>query len=193
MFRYLFIVFFIAFCCAQINIESKDHFENVINQQKMSFVKFYAPWCGHCKRLAPTWQELFETQPNYNIVKVDCTDETTKDICTKYAIRGFPTLKLFFDGKVKSDYNDKRDIDSFVSYLESHRTIPEIKESQFESFIESNKKVSIIFYLPWQDNKEVFNVDLYDHSVGKVNLINNKQYIEKFNIEQTPFTVTFEN
>lgn len=39
------------------------------------FVKMYAPWCGHCKKLAPAWDELAnKVKPqNINVAKVDCT------------------------------------------------------------------------------------------------------------------------
>ena len=66
------------------------------NSQKCLVVKFYAPWCGHCKSLAPTWDELndfFGNEDNVSVIKVDADkDRTAGQI---YGAKGFPTLKLF--------------------------------------------------------------------------------------------------
>ena len=60
------------------------------------FVKFYAPWCGHCKRLTPTWNELFQNnRDRLNVGKVDCTSDDGKGLCSHYDIRGYPTLIYF--------------------------------------------------------------------------------------------------
>jgi len=78
------------------------------------FIEFYAPWCGHCKRLVPTWSEL-ATTTKFNVGKVDCTIETAlKD---KYAIRGFPTLKLFKADGTIVDYSGARTIEAFTTFL----------------------------------------------------------------------------
>lgn len=61
------------------------------------FVKFFAPWCGHCKKMRPDWEKLAdafpETHKDVVIADVDCTVE--KKLCSKYNIEGFPTLKYF--------------------------------------------------------------------------------------------------
>lgn len=57
----------------------------------MSIVKFFAPWCGHCKRLAPTWDELaakFSSVDDVTVAKVDCTsdDNKNKELCSQQGV-----------------------------------------------------------------------------------------------------------
>ena len=64
--------------------------DNFVSQVSGSphFVMFFAPWCGHCKRLAPVWEELAakmnkDVELEVTIAKVDCTsgDSKNKDLC----------------------------------------------------------------------------------------------------------------
>lgn len=84
------------------------------------FVKFYAPWCGHCKALAPTWESLAaEKDPpvrNTIFAKVDCTGNGDK-VCSRFKVRGFPTLHLFAKGNMY-EYNGQRDSDSLRAFAE---------------------------------------------------------------------------
>ncbi|XP_003384827.2 PREDICTED: thioredoxin domain-containing protein 5-like [Amphimedon queenslandica] len=94
-----------------------DNFDSSISEG-ISFIKFYAPWCGHCKRLAPTWDQLAEMAhetTHATIAKVDCTAETS--LCSRFEITGYPTLILFSDGIKKTEYNKARDLDSLLSFL----------------------------------------------------------------------------
>ena len=79
-------------------------------------VEFYAPWCGHCKSLAPSW-ELAAKQLK-GVVKVGAVDMTTdQEIGAPYDVKGFPTLKWFgFDKKKPEDYSSGRDADSIRDF-----------------------------------------------------------------------------
>ena len=85
--------------------------------RKHKFVTFYAPWCGHCKKMLPVWKQLEQqhtNNPNVEILSVDCV--ARKDVAEKYGIKGFPTIIVFSDG-VKSDYTGGRDLDSFNQHV----------------------------------------------------------------------------
>jgi protein disulfide isomerase family A protein 3 len=93
--------------------------EEVFGNDDDVFVEFYAPWCGHCKRLAPTWDELAEKANDedlgFKVAKVDCTVE--KATCGKFGIRGYPTLHFFKDGVQQGDrYGGARTIDALSTH-----------------------------------------------------------------------------
>jgi thiol-disulfide isomerase/thioredoxin len=64
--------------------------------------KFFAPWCGHCKKLHPVWEQMgaAEMSGGVQVGRVDCTRE--RGLCAKYAIRGFPTLLHFVKARAAS-------------------------------------------------------------------------------------------
>eukprot|EP01036_Dinobryon_divergens_P035866 gene35866-46556_t len=78
------------------------------------FVKFYAPWCGHCKTLAPAWEEIAQSLlGEVNVAKVDVP--ANQDLGRRFEIKGFPTLKLFSKGKSYT-YKGKRDAESLIAF-----------------------------------------------------------------------------
>lgn len=99
-----------------------DSFKHGV-EKGLSFVKFFAPWCGHCKRLAPTWEELgkkFFGNDNVNIVKVDCTLDASKQLCSEQEVDGFPTLYLYRDGRKVSEYNGSRNLEDLYDFVMNH-------------------------------------------------------------------------
>jgi protein disulfide-isomerase A1 len=89
-------------------------FDNFVSANKNVFVKFYAPWCGHCKKLAPTWDELAEKLKDEDVViaKYDATANENEQV----DVKGFPTLKYYKDGNA-IDYRGGRDLDSLIKFI----------------------------------------------------------------------------
>ena len=96
-----------------------DNFDSLVGGGKGSFIKFYAPWCGHCKALAPAWKQLgeaFADNDNVVIGDVDCTKE--EGLCQKYGVQGYPTLKYFTGATAAlgDSYQGGRDFDALNSF-----------------------------------------------------------------------------
>eukprot|EP00958_Prasinococcus_capsulatus_P012568 scaffold1261_cov377-Prasinococcus_capsulatus_cf.AAC.5 len=106
-------------CGAVVNVQSEDDdvvvltdstFDDYIASHKFVLAEFYAPWCGHCKSLAPEYSAaagvLKEGGHDVTLAKIDATVES--DLAKRFEIQGFPTLKWIVDGEA-SDYGGPRD------------------------------------------------------------------------------------
>jgi protein disulfide-isomerase A1 len=111
----------------------KDFQNLVINNQKDVFVKFYAPWCGHCKQLAPVWDELAEKlASNPNIVIANC-DATTNEI-PEVEIQSFPTLKFWKNGQKDTPiaFSGDRDLEGLLKFVQENSSHPWVDVNKVE-------------------------------------------------------------
>lgn len=97
-----------------------SNFDNVaLDSEKDVLVEFYAPWCGHCKQLAPIYDKIgehFKNNENIVIAKMDATANELEH--TK--ITSFPTIKLYTKGKNQIiEYNGPRTFEGLTKFVES--------------------------------------------------------------------------
>ena len=85
------------------------------------FIKFYAPWCGHCQDLAPIWlklAEILEVVPDLTIAEIDSTENEIEEL----DITGYPTLLLFKNGDKEKpiEYEGERSLSKLLQFLKEN-------------------------------------------------------------------------
>ena len=136
-----------------------DNFDStVFEDENMWLIAFYAPWCGHCKKLLPEWTAAAtQLRGTVKIAKVDCT--TQQKLAQKYQIQGYPTIKVFAPGKGDKkveEYNGPRETAGIVQYaldkLEKFGYVPETKQLINSEILkeecESRIGICVIVFLP---------------------------------------------
>lgn len=131
---------------------SDNDFSSRISSSETVLVMFYAPWCGHCKKLKPEYEkaasDLQGSDTSIMLAKVDCT-ESGKETCSKFSVGGYPTLKIFRNGQFSKDYKGPREAAGIVKYMKA-QVGPSSKElksvNDLEAFITKDDVVVIGFF-----------------------------------------------
>lgn len=138
--------------------------EVVIKSGKPTLVEFFAPWCGHCKTLAPIYEELAQSfqhaKDKIQIAKVDADAE--RSLGKRFDVQGFPTLK-FFDGKSDKpqEYSSGRDLDALTTFItekvgvkpkkkqEMPSSVVMLTDESFPKSVGGDKNHLVAFTAPW--------------------------------------------
>ena len=179
-------------------------------------MEFYAPWCGHCKNLAPEWKiagDTFQAEDDIKIAAFDAT--TSNDISSRFGIKGFPTIKYFPKGGKLSEpeeYQGGRTADSIVSWVNKKvgtsrriKTLPTnvqtLTSDNFDKIALGNKAALVEFYAPWcghckqlapiyEELATVFAGDADDVVIAKVDATEEEELGRKYDIKGFP-TIKF--
>lgn len=110
------LLFFTAILAARASVPlTADDFDEK-TQGKKAFVKFYAPWCTHCKKLAPVWDAL---NIDALVGEVDCTVHA--ELCQTHGVKGYPTI-LYTKGYGWKKYEKGRDLEALEAFAQEHLT-----------------------------------------------------------------------
>lgn len=115
-------------------------FETVIASHEFVMMEFYAPWCGHCKKLEPEYEQAATQLGDKAVLaRLDATAETKS--AGKFEVKGFPTIKIFRDGKLAGDYEGGRSAADFVKYVNGN-VGPAVKPATDAAALEALKSES---------------------------------------------------
>jgi protein disulfide-isomerase A1 len=127
----------------------ENNFNDAVNTYEHVLVEFYAPWCGHCKKLAPEYARAAQTLKSEGIYlgKVDATQADNKALASRFKVEGFPTLKLFVKGEPQ-EYQGGRTESEIVNWMRKKtgpatKTLNTVEEA--EKLINSSDVVVIEF------------------------------------------------
>jgi len=128
---------------------TKDTFDPFVKDHDLVLAEFFAPWCGHCKALAPEYEEAATSLKDKEIelAKIDCTSE--EELCKSYGVEGYPTLKVFRGKDNVQPYAGPRKADAIISYM-TKQGLPSVSllsnTDALEEFKTADKVVLVGFF-----------------------------------------------
>lgn len=154
-----------AFASNVLDLTNTNDFNKYIGKSQGVLVKYYAPWCGHCKSLAPIYEKVadafVEQKDTVLIAKVNA--DKNKELGQKAGVRGFPTLKWYPAGSIEAEeFNSGRDLDSIAKLVTEKSgkkstinpppppAAEQLTSRNFDQIVmNKDKDVLVEFYAPW--------------------------------------------
>ena len=151
------------------------NFDEYLKAESSVLVMFYAPWCGHCKRMKPEYtsaaQKLEDMKTGGHLAAVDATKEPS--LGNRYNVRGYPTLKYFKNGEFLFDVS-LREEGPILEFMKDPKEPPpppppekawsdepsevvHLNEDNFKSTLKKTRHVLVMFYAPCKCFEKILN------------------------------------
>ncbi|KAM3968446.1 protein disulfide-isomerase A5 [Aphomia sociella] len=145
-----------------------ENFNSILSKAEHALVVFYAPWCGHCKRIKPEFEKAAARIKSEKIDGVLGAVDATKQasLASQFGVKGYPTLKYFNKGEYKYDAGHARQEEQIVSFIkdpqepppppppekpwaEEESAVRHLNTATFRNTLRKIKHAVIMFYAPW--------------------------------------------
>jgi protein disulfide-isomerase A6 len=210
----LFFSALISYILGQVVVLTPDNFDSIVDGSKNVFVKFYAPWCGHCKSFAPELDRAGDAFKGVNEVVIAKFDaDAHQDFASRFGIQGYPTLKYWKKGSTDPiDYNGGRTAEDVIKFVNDNAgtnvkiaelpsNVVVLNTQNFDEIaLDSNKDVLVEFYAPWCGHckklaptwEKLGNVFVNDNNIviAKVDATENQDLASKYEVKGYP-TIKF--
>jgi len=141
-----------------VTVLNRDTFAHYVQPLELVMVEFYAPWCGHCKKLEPEYKMASEVlkKEGIMIAKVDASKEA--ELAKEHMIQGFPTLSVFKKGVKFEDFSGERTADAIIAYMRKLNdpnwapppsAVVTLTADNFTKFVKNEKLSLAMWYAPW--------------------------------------------
>jgi len=139
-----------------VAVLTEKNFDDYLEENDVTIVEFYAPWCGHCKSFAPTYEEVAtELEGKAGVAKVDATEH--KSLGDRFQVQGYPTIKIFRKGE-PYEYKGSRSkmdvVNKVLEYADPDWTPPPkavmvLTTENFDEVVNNADTILVEFYAPW--------------------------------------------
>lgn len=122
-------------------------FDAFLEANEVALVEFFAPWCGHCKKLAPELEKAAAAlkAEGFPILAVDATQDDNRDLGSRYGVKGFPTVLFFRRGATTpSTYQGARTAEAIVEFCRDMQRPASIAVGSDAEFEEATKAHSVL-------------------------------------------------
>nr|XP_031830760.1 protein disulfide-isomerase [Nomia melanderi] len=166
---------------------TKDNFDEAIAQNDYMLIEFYAPWCGHCKALAPKYakaaKKLQEIDSSVKLAKVDATVEFK--LAEMHGINAYPTLKFYRKGAF-IDYSDSREVDDIVNWVikksgPAAKDLPTVDEAK--SFIEAHDIAIVGFFKDVESPEAKVFMEVGNANDYMFGITSNEEVFKEYGVE----------
>jgi len=144
-----------------------DNLKEYVMDNPSVLIMFYAPWCGHCKKMKPGYteaaEELKEAGVNGKLAALDAT--VHKKMAEEAGVKGYPTFRYYKDGEYVYDASvrDKEAVMKFIrdpkepppppppekEWADTESEVVHLTDDTFKGFLKKKKHTLVMFYAPW--------------------------------------------